>query len=95
MRSNPIRVADQGQDETGGRTLRFGYLFYVDLVASTADVNTQNALRHLQARPPARRDTLAARSADAVSQEMAPFMRVLGCYPIDNSGRYSAPVPAQ
>ncbi len=30
--------------------LRFSYLFYVDLVASTADVNTQNALRHLQAR---------------------------------------------
>lgn len=51
MRSNPISVVDPDDDRNGGRVLRFGYLFYVDLVASTADVNTQNALRHLQARP--------------------------------------------
>lgn len=70
MRSAPITVvggavgggADGGAGgECGPRALRFSYLFYVDLAASTADVETQHALRHLQ--------------------EMAPFMRVLGCYP--------------
>jgi hypothetical protein len=51
MRSNPISVVDPADEEAGGgRMLRFGYLFYVDLAASTADLNTQNALRHLQAR---------------------------------------------
>jgi arogenate/prephenate dehydratase len=60
MRSQPISVVDPTEGDAEGRLLRFGYLFYVDLVASTADVTTQHALRHLQ--------------------EMAPFMRVLGCY---------------
>jgi prephenate dehydratase len=50
MRSNPISVVDPADADSGsGRVLRFGYLFYVDLAASTADLNTQNALRHLQA----------------------------------------------
>ena len=63
MRTSPITVVDPSSGEAvGGQVLRFSYLFYVDLVASTADVNTQNALRHLQ--------------------EMAPFLRVLGCYQI-------------
>ena len=38
-----------GDDEEGQTTLRFSYLFYVDLAASSAELNTQNALRHLQA----------------------------------------------
>ena len=49
MRSNPITVVDPEAETSGsGRILRFGYLFYADLAASTADSNTQNALRHLQ-----------------------------------------------
>jgi arogenate/prephenate dehydratase len=59
MRSNPISVVQQ-EGGGGESLLRFSYLFYADLAASTADQNTQNALRHLQ--------------------EMAPFLRVLGCY---------------
>lgn len=62
MRSAPLAVAPaDGDAASSPGLLRFSYLFYVDLAASTADVDTQNALRHLQ--------------------EMAPFMRVLGCYP--------------
>jgi len=61
MRTDPISL---GVDDSAG-LLSFSYLFYVDLAASTADVNTQNALRHLQ--------------------EMAPFLRVLGCYQRDTS----------
>lgn len=63
MRSDPISIVMPAEGEKANASvslLRFSYLFYVDLAASTADVNTQNALRHLQ--------------------EMAPFMRVLGCY---------------
>ena len=43
------------------RRRRFNYLFYLDVLANTADPLAQNALRHLR--------------------EIAPFMRVLGCYP--------------
>jgi prephenate dehydratase len=51
MRTNPIKVVDPEVEAAGtGRVLQFGYLFYVDLAASTADNNTQNALRHLQVR---------------------------------------------
>lgn len=51
MRTNPIKVVDPEVEAAGtGRVLQFGYLFYVDLAASTADSNTQNALRHLQVR---------------------------------------------
>lgn len=65
MRTNPITVVDPTSgDDASGQLLRFSYLFYVDLLASTADVNTQNALRHLQ--------------------EMAPFLRVLGCFQTAN-----------
>lgn len=62
MRSHPVTVTTAESGEPG-EVLQFSYLFYVDLAASTADTNAQNALRHLQ--------------------EMAPFMRVLGCYKSD------------
>jgi arogenate/prephenate dehydratase len=52
MRTSPITVVDPSSGDVGGQVLRFSYLFYVDLVASTADVNTQNALRHLQEMSP-------------------------------------------
>jgi len=93
MRSNPITVVDPEAETSGsGRILRFGYLFYADLAASTADSNTQNALRHLQvcAVVSVRSSSLLSDASDgADAQEMAPFMRVLGCYPMDNSGRYA------
>jgi len=71
MRTSPITVVDPaaGEQAGGPQVLRFSYLFYADLLASTSDVNTQNALRHLQ--------------------EMAPFLRVLGCYQQDCSGRFA------
>ena len=91
MRSNPITVVDPEAETSGsGRTLQFGYLFYVDLVASTADANTQNALRHLQVCAEARPAGHSSPTSDRCrAQEMSPFMRVLGCYPMDNSGRYA------
>ena len=95
MRSNPITVVDPEEETSGGgRILQFGYLFYVDLVASTADTNTQNALRHLQVRPQAAvcHPANSARLSCLV-QEMSPFMRVLGCYQMDNSGRYAPASP--
>lgn len=102
MRSNPISVVDpaasEGDAGASGRILRFSYLFYVDLVASTADVNTQNALRHLQARRGRlrrRRHRQRARADPLRAQEMAPFMRVLGCYPMDNTGRFQPNMPPQ
>ena len=72
MRSAPITVTDGGGGgaAASGQTLQFSYLFYVDLAASSAEANTQNALRHLQ--------------------EMAPFLRVLGCYPADETSRVVA-----
>ncbi len=91
MRSSPITVVDPAEEEASGsgRILRFSYLFYVDLVASTADMNTQNALRHLQVRQSVDALMRIAQPEPRCSQEMAPFMRVLGCYPMDNSGRYT------
>eukprot|EP00877_Chromochloris_zofingiensis_P008389 jgi/Chrzof1/3803/Cz13g09120.t1 len=62
MRSNPILVTKESVDGAQG-VHRFNYLFYVDFVGSMADVQVQNALRHLQ--------------------ESAPFLRVLGSYPMD------------
>ena len=96
MRSNPITVVDPEEETSGGgRILQFGYLFYVDLVASTADTNTQNALRHLQVRVQASRVSPGEiRSSErCLEQEMSPFMRVLGCYQMDNSGRYAPASP--
>ena len=98
MRSNPITVVDPAEETEGsGRILRFGYLFYVDLVASTADTNTQNALRHLQVRAEERLErALESGAPDRFrAQEMSPFMRVLGCFPMDNSGRYAPATSAK
>ena len=55
MRSDPISIVLPTEGEKAKSSvalLRFSYLFYVDLAASTADVNTQNALRHLQEMSP-------------------------------------------
>ena len=69
MRSNPITVVDPAEETSGGgRILQFGYLFYVDLVASTADTNTQNALRHLQVRAAAFAGALSAWLSTAPSR---------------------------
>ena len=64
VESRPARDAPivAGAPAAGGGA-QFGYVFYVDAVASLADAAAQNALRHLQ--------------------EIAPFVRVLGCYPVD------------
>jgi arogenate/prephenate dehydratase len=63
VESRPARDAPIAAAAAPGGGAQFGYVFYVDAVASLADAAAQNALRHLQ--------------------EIAPFVRVLGCYPVD------------
>lgn len=78
LRSKPIVVVHSDittpNGLSGGPAQRFNYLFYVDFMGSLADVQCQNALRHLQ--------------------EIAPFLRVLGSYPLERDlGSVSSDVP--
>lgn len=67
----------------------FDYLFYVDLEASMADPNAQNALANLKVCSHGLEVTKIAVTQFSIlsfhGQEFATFLRVLGSYPTDVS----------
>lgn len=99
--SNPIVEAS-----ASGRQ-GFNYLFYIDFVGALSNPNCQNALRHLQVCAGhvrhgcclVARDqliTFPAATAQPLCcvQESAPFMRVLGSYPMETDlGRLDSNTP--
>lgn len=101
--SNPIVEAS-----ASGRQ-GFNYLFYIDFVGALSNPNCQNALRHLQvsvhvlvvrgmgrcAEGRDQRITCCRRHPTLCAvQESAPFMRVLGSYPMETDlGRLDSNTP--